>query len=374
MIAGRPRVAAGFVHELFAGWAERCPDEVAVVARGVSLSYGELERRSAVVARRLRGAGVGPESVVGVLLPRGVDFVVSVLGVLRAGGAFLPLDPAYPDDRLGYMVADSGARVLVSEAGLAARLGPAVPVVVSPAVAEDDAGGLPRAVLSAGNVAYVIYTSGSTGRPKGVLVTHHGIANVTRHSARSWSAGPGRAVVSTTSLSFDIMALDLPLAWTTGSRLVLADPAAIYGGDGSGIPEDGTGIMQSVPSLAMRADPARLARLGTLIVGGEPLPPALVRSWRTHAIDIRQVYGSVEDTVYCTEAILKEPDTPATMGRPIAGVRVRVVDGSGGLVPVGVAGEVLVGGPGVARGYLGRPGLTAERFVPDPVAGDGSRL
>jgi amino acid adenylation domain-containing protein len=366
------------VHELFEEWAERRADAVAVVAGGVSLSYGELACRSGALARRLRGLGVGPESVVGVLVPRGAEFVVSVLGVLRAGGAFLPLDPAYPDERLRYMVADAGAGVLVAEAGLAGRLGDAGAVVVGPGEGvAGEGGGVPRPALSPASLAYVIYTSGSTGHPKGVMISHAAIANLVAAVGAQVGAGLGDRFLNHSSLTFDASVMEILLPLARGGTVAVASVSPLLGQDLAAalssldiaVAAINPGVLVTLKPGAPWAAPS----LRVVMTGGEVVP-ANLGSVFAGGTRLMAAYGPTEATVLACLAAEEVTAQGSAVGRPVAGVRVFVVDGAGGLVPVGVAGEVLVGGAGVARGYAGRPGLTAERFVPDVVAGDGSRL
>ncbi|HKV12552.1 MAG TPA: amino acid adenylation domain-containing protein, partial [Thermoanaerobaculia bacterium] len=352
------------LHELFAAQAARTPDAVAVIDAAERVTYGELDRISNLVAHRLRELGVGPEVFVGVLLDRSVDLVASLLGILKAGGAYVPLDPAYPRQRIDFMLEDSGARVLLTPSVLAGwRSGTAAPP--------------PPGLAAPGNLAYVIYTSGSTGRPKGVAIEHRSAVAFALWAREVFPAEELSGVLASTSVCFDLSVFELfvPLAW--GGRVVLADNALHLASH----PAAGeVRLVNTVPSAI-----AELVRMGaippsvlTVNLAGEPLKNALVQEiyGRGTIERVLNLYGPSEDTTYSTFTLAargsgKEP----TIGRPIVGTRLYLLDPEGSPVPVGVPGGLYLGGAGLARGYFGRPDLTAERFVPDPFSGKaGDRL
>ncbi|MEO3787184.1 amino acid adenylation domain-containing protein [Actinocorallia sp. B10E7] len=373
------------MHELVSERSRRWPGAIAVVAGDESLTYRELEERSVLLAARLQESGVGPESVVGLCLPRGVELVVAQLAVLKAGGAFLPLAPGDPGDRLAHMVADSGARVVLAEdeeqCGWADE---AECVVLTPGRLSELPPREPDPVVaSAEAAAYVIYTSGSTGMPKGVVVPHRGLTNVVASSAASWGIGPGTRVAQAVSQVFDVSVLDVFAALASGAELHLAMADDVSGrGLERFIRDHGIDVMQTVPALWSTLDPASGTRLRRLVIGGEPLPAELIRRWDGLVNAVHHVYGLTESAVISTEALfapsgLDSSDTPVTLpiGSPIENTTVHVLDELMRPVPDGVRGEIFVGGAGVARGYVKRPGLTAERFVPDPFSDvPGSRL
>ena len=382
-----PVAAAGGVHELAAARAAVGPDVVAVTCGGVSLSYGGLEERANRLAHYLRGVGVGGESVVGLCLERGAGMVVAMLAVWKAGGAYLPLDPAYPAGRLAFMLADSHASVLVSRRGVAAGLAGELPAgrigvitlddpVVAAAVAAAPAGPPPGAAVVAGQLAYVIYTSGSTGTPKGVQVTHGGVVNLAVALRPVLGAAAGVAVLQFASFSFDAAALDVAVTLAAGATLVVATAAQRAGPALLAQLIRGTGVQAAsvVPSLLAVLDPGDLAGVGTLVVGSERVSAQIAATWGPGR-RLFNAYGPTETTVIsCTAALDPAAGQPPPIGSPVAGTRVHVLDRHLGPVPAGIAGDLLIGGAQVARGYAGRPGLTAERFVADPLAGDGSRL
>ncbi|WP_279576437.1 non-ribosomal peptide synthase/polyketide synthase [Actinomadura nitritigenes] len=377
-----PSPGAGGVHEMVAEQARLHPAETAVICGERSLTYAELEERAGRLARHLHDVGVGPEVVVGLCLPRGVDMVVALLAVLKAGGAYLPLDPAYPAERLGFMLTDSRASVLVGHAELIDDL----PVGRARAVALDDpvtvalidaAPARPFAVPAhPDRLAYLIYTSGSTGRPKGVQVTHRGAINLAAAQRAAFGAGPGDALLQFAPFSFDAAVWEVLMAWTAGAALVVAtsveraDPALLT----ALIRRRGVTAATVPPSLLGALDPGGLGGLTTLVTAGEALSADAAARWAPGR-RLFNAYGPTETTV-CASMARCEPGAggPPPIGAPIGGMRVYVLDRALRPVPPGVPGELYVGGPGVARGYAHRPALTAERFVCDPFTADGSRL
>ncbi|MFD6291565.1 amino acid adenylation domain-containing protein, partial [Streptomyces sp. NPDC060205] len=372
----------GGVHELIAERAVVAPDAVAVVVGGELVTYGGLMARSNRLAHHLRGLGVGAESVVGLCLPRGIDMVAAMVAVWQAGGAYLPLDPEYPVDRLEFMLADAGVRVVVGERSLVEGLSVGQGVWLDdPAVGEALAGlpssEAPEAVSSADQLAYVIYTSGSTGRPKGVQVGHGSVVGMVSALAPVLGAGPGTRVLQFASFSFDAAVLDVAVTLASGGVLVVATSeeraeAALLT---SMVRAEGVGAASVVPSLLGVLDPGAVSGLRTLLLGAERLTEPVARAWASGR-RLVNTYGPTESTVMVTTGVV-DPDlltgAPA-IGSPVANARLYVLDDRLSPVPVGVAGEVFIAGPQVARGYRGQPGLTGERFVADPIAADGSRM
>jgi amino acid adenylation domain-containing protein len=384
--------AAVPVHEQFEAQAEHAPDALAVWSRGEALTYGELSRRSSRLAHFLRARGVGPEARVGVCVERSPEMIVAVLGVLKAGGAYVPLDPQYPRERLAFLVEDSGIAVLLTQERLFADLpGSASADVVfldadwERIAAEPDTA--PESGVSPDNPAYLIYTSGSTGRPKGVVVPHRALAGFTGIACEAYGIGPDDAVLQFASINFDASAEEIFPALVSGARLVLRteemldSPEAFLGACGEwGITvlDLPTAYWHELAAEAAGGDVDLPEALRLVIIGGERALPERLRDWRDAfggGVRLVNSYGPTEATVVATMADLPagggedgaaRPPRHVPIGRPIRNTRAYVLDPRGEAVPIGVPGELHLGGGGVARGYLDRPDLTAGRFVPDP--------
>ncbi len=378
-----PFSAGACLHELIEAQARRAPDAPAAACGGRTLTYAELDRRASALARGLRARGVGPEARVALLLEPGLETVVALLGVLKAGGAYVPLDTGSPAERLAWTLADSGARLVLTQAELADRVPEGGAEVV---VLDWERGGADGEAAVAGyplspvpcplNLAYVIYTSGSTGRPKGVLVPHRGVVNSTEAYARVYGIGPGSRVLLFAPLHFDASVLDVFTALCSGATLVLASRDELMPGEGL------TGLLRRervthlkiTPSALAVTPPAELPDLEAVMVGGETCGAELVASWAPGRRFFNG-YGATEHSVRCTAQLCTDATRPPPVGRPIANARLYVLDAGLEPVPTGVAGEVYMAGVGVTRGYLNRAELTAERFVPDPHSGEpGARM
>jgi amino acid adenylation domain-containing protein len=388
------------LYPLFAAQAARTPASPALVDGALALGYGALDRRVRRLGRRLRALGVGPESVVGIAIERSAAMVIAALAVLEAGGAYLPLDPDYPGERLAFMVRDSGARLLLTTRATRPRLGAALAAAGTAAWLDVDvdvdvesegpeamgrrAGAADVQPLGA---AYVIYTSGSTGRPKGVVIPHLGIVNRLAWMQRAYGLGDGDRVLQKTPFSFDVSVWEIFWPLLTGARLVMAPPGAHRdaGRLAALIAEHGITTVHFVPSMlqAFLDTPGAAERCGSLrrvIASGEALSYGLKERCRAAlAADLHNLYGPTEASVDVTFAPCAPGPGPGgrrevPIGRPIANTRIHLLDRGGRPVPAGVAGELCIGGIGLARGYLGRPDLTAERFVPDALGGMGERL
>ncbi|HEX2187619.1 MAG TPA: amino acid adenylation domain-containing protein, partial [Longimicrobiaceae bacterium] len=380
------------VHELIAEQAARTPDAPAVAFEGRTLSYAELDARANRLAHHLVGLGVGPEVRVGISVEKGFEMALGVLAVLRAGGAYVPLDPAYPAERRAYTLADSGAALLLTQAHLAARFsGAGVPVLALDGL-DAELADLPSQAPESGvgpeNLAYVIYTSGSTGTPKGVAVPHRAVVNLATDMAARLALRADDRLLQFASLSFDVSVEEIFTAWTTGAAVVLSReelfapgalcatieregitsfelPTAFWAEWVRELRESGRGVPQSV----------RFVR-----VGGERVPPERLSEWAELRTPLVHVFGLTETA--CTSAALwlaagEDAGGRASLplGRPTGNVQLYVLDRAAEPVPAGVPGELFIGGEGVARGYLGRPELSADRFVPDPFSGRrGARL
>jgi amino acid adenylation domain-containing protein len=375
------------VHELVEAQAARTPDAVAVSFEGARLTYAELNARANRLAHHLRALGVGPDARVAICVERGPEMIAALLAILKAGGAYVPLDPAYPADRLRYMLEDSAPAALVTQSTLAGDFADLnIPVVeldaLVPAWAQEPETNPSSEGLTPDHLAYVIYTSGSTGRPKGVMVGHRSLVNHTAWQAEAFGIGARDTVLQRTSISFDASVWELWTPLATGARMLLLssdamkDPVSI----GRVMAEEGVTIAQFVPLLLQAVlgalPPGTSLPCRTLFCGGEPLSAALVEEARAAGVgEVVNLYGPTEATIDSTSHVCGLDGRAPAIGRPIANARMYVLDARGAPAPVGVAAELYVGGAGLARGYLGRAALTAERFVPDPFASEpGARL
>ncbi|MCP4660645.1 MAG: amino acid adenylation domain-containing protein, partial [bacterium] len=382
---------AELIHELFERQAERSPDAIAVVcdapASRERLSYRELDRRANQLAHHLRaryagplGVGPGAEARVGVCAGRSSKLLVALLGILKSGAAYVPLDPAYPPERLAFMLEDAGVRMLVTEERFLDEL----PELTMPAVCLDrdwaaiaaQTTAHPGRPAVADNLAYLIYTSGSTGRPKGVAIAHRSTVAMLAWAREVFSAEELAGVLGSTSVCFDISVFEIfaPLAW--GGRVILVRDALAL----ESLPAAGElRLINTVPSamtelVRTAAVPASVC---TVNLAGEVLKGALVeRLYRQPTIRrVLNLYGPSEDTTYSTFVQIERGEGEPTIGRPVAGTRAYVLDRWGRPGALGVVGELFIGGDGLARGYLHRAELTAERFLPDPLGAEvGGRL
>ncbi len=371
-------------HELFEEQAARRPDVVAVEFGDESWTYGELERRAGVLATHLRRLGVGPGVLVGVLVERSLGLPLAIMGTLKAGGAYLPLDPTYPVERLAFMFEDSRASVLVTERRLLDLLSPRAAKVVCldrdwPTIADTAETTREMKGQSPDDLAYVIYTSGSTGRPKGTELCHRGLCSLVMTQADLFGVHPASRMLQFSALSFDASVWECFLALGHGARLVLAPATELRDPRTLADLLDRAGITVTLlpPSMLAQLPTGAGRSLETLVVGGEACPPALAAIWASR-VRLVNAYGPTEGTVTATAWEVPgdfDGTRPLPIGRPVPNARAYVLDHRGRPVPIGVPGELYVGGVGLARGYLGRPELTAERFVPDPFgSGDGQRL
>ena len=364
------------IHELVADRATTDPTAPAAEFGDERLTYGELDAAANRLAHRLVGAGVGPDVVVGVALERSLSLVVAVLAVLKAGGAYLPLDPANPEARLRFMVTDAGASVLVTADEVPVDLTDLFATVIDLDEEADSLlalpDGAPDARATADDLAYVIYTSGSTGQPKGVLVEHRGVVNLARVVADTFRLDSTSRVLQFASMSFDASITELLVPLTVGATVCLAPREVLASGlDLLRLLDDRHITTVTLPPSLLAVLPdAELPNLTTLCSAGEACHADLVRRWGPGRRFING-YGPTEGTVASTYHVIdgEVPDGTDTVpiGKPIDNVRVYVLDERRQPVPIGCPGEIYIGGIGVARGYLGRPELTAERFLPDPL-------
>ena len=364
--------------------AARAPDAPAIVAGDVTLSYGELARRSNRLARHLVAAGVSPGGYVGLAMDRSVDFVVSVLAVLQAGAAFIPLDPAQPAERLDYMANDARIEhVITHEGGISPCSAPTICLDRdADAIAAHDAAA-PSIAVAPESAAYVVYTSGSTGAPKAVVIPHRGITNRMLWEQQAFPLEPHDRVLAIATVGFDASIWEIFRALLAGAALVVVPPGLHrdIGRVVELIEAQGITEMAVVPAVleALLGD-ERFGRAGSLtdvVVAGEALSPTLAQRFLERVTArLRNFYGQTEvsiDTAFWTCAP-GDRDRSVPIGRPLGNTKIHVLDARLEPVPVGVEGDLYVGGAGLARGYLRRPGLTADRFVPDPYGPPGARL
>ncbi|MFF8725425.1 amino acid adenylation domain-containing protein [Streptomyces sp. NPDC015171] len=389
-------VPGGWLAPLLEQWAVRTPDAPALGCGTERLTYRELHERADRLAAELRAAGAGPERLVGLALDRSVDLVVAALAVLKSGAAYLPLDPDHPAERLRHMLEDAPCVVTLTHRRIRPLLDtmgtaltgtlrllddPARPdaVPAPPAAPTSRAPAAPAGPPEAAHPAYVLHTSGSTGRPKGVVVPHGALVNLVADMVRRCAVTPADRFLAVTTFGFDIANLELFVPLAAGAELVVADretvrdPAALA----ALITACGATLLQATPSLWQSLAGGHAEALAGLraLVGGEALPGQLARALAAHCASVTNVYGPTETTIWSTAAPLPpEPAGPVPIGRPIANTRVYVLDPALRPVPDGRFGELYLAGTGLARGYLGRPGLTAERFVADPLGPPGTRM
>ena len=374
------------VHQRFEARAADTPDAAAVTFGDRSVTYAMLDGRANAIAHALRERGVGRGALVGVCVHRSPDLLAATLGILKAGGAFVPLDPTYPADRLNYMVGDANLAALLTEDGLASGIDvPPERVLAIDTALDADAwrrtDALPADERSADaeSPAYVIYTSGSTGKPKGVVVPHRALVNHLTSMAVKPGLSSSDSLVAVTTTSFDISILELFLPLVTGARIVLAGRDDVRDGMALRrlVEDSGATVMQATPSgWRVLIDAGwEGGRRFKALCGGEGLPPELVPALLPRVGELWNMYGPTETTIWSTCARIDDAAGGTPIGTPIANTTVRVLDEQGRQCPIGVPGELWIGGDGVTLGYLNRPELTDERFVVDPwAARDGARM
>ncbi len=371
-----------FIHRWFERQAAQSPHATAATHRGSSLTYAALNRRANLIAHRLAEVGVGPETLVGLYCGRGFDLLAGVLAILKTGGAYVPMDPAYPSDRLAVMIEDAQPAAVLRQSALGGRLpaacdAPALSIEEILADSGSRNAPNPQPSLDPCNLAYTLFTSGSTGRPKGVCVSHDALANFMASMRREPGLGAGDRLLAVTSISFDIAALELFLPLVAGGVTVIVDRDDAI--DGARL----AALLRASRADLMQATPVtwrilldagwRPVEPFKALCGGEAMPPKLAQRLAGGRARVWNLYGPTETTIWSTLGPVDGGEVD--IGKPIRQTVVRIMDRFMKTTPPGVAGRLLIGGSGLARGYQGRPDLTAERFSPDPQAETpGARL
>ncbi|HWA23759.1 MAG TPA: non-ribosomal peptide synthetase [Caulobacterales bacterium] len=376
--------ASACIHDLFERQAAQRPDAVAVVFQKQVLSYAELNARANRISVYLRGMGVGPDVLVAICMHRSSDLIIGILAILKAGGAYVPLDPFYPLERLAYLIKDSAPAIVLSHQAAESVAREAVsgmseppPLVDMNSAPDIQAANPDRATfgLRSAHLAYVIYTSGSTGQPKGVMVEHRSVVNLLADMTARLSLTPGDAAPAITPISFDIAGLELHLPLSAGQTVLLfsrgesRDPFVLK----NLLDRDDLAFVQATPSAwqgLLRA--GWRSRGAPILCGGESLPAPLARRMIEQGAALWNVYGPTETSIWSSAALVSNTER-ITIGTPVANTRIYILDPALRPVPAGVSGEIHIGGAGVARGYLNRSELTAERFIASPFV-DGDRL
>ncbi|MEM7353055.1 MAG: amino acid adenylation domain-containing protein, partial [Acidobacteriota bacterium] len=367
------------IHRLFEAQVRRSPDAIAVLDDDRQTTYRELDRQANRLAHHLRHLGVERETRIGIYLDRSLEIAVAVLAVLKAGGAYVPLDQGYPPERLAFMIEDAEMGALITRSRWLSSLPESRVATVlldrDRAAIQDRSARPVPARVAADNLAYVIYTSGSTGRPKGVLVPHHGLLNAIGAGIEMCAAEPGDRLVQVAALSFDASVFELWVPLFTGGTLTMIRREILLSGSGmvEFLRQKAIAHMMITPSALASLPAASLPHLATVAAAGEACSAELVSRWAPGRRFLN-VYGPTEATIWSTGAICRASGMTPTIGQPITNMQTYVVDRGQRPVPLGSAGELQVRGPGLTRGYLGRAGLTAERFVPSPFGSCGGRL
>jgi len=358
---------------------EQTPDAVAVVFENEHLTYQELNARANQLARYLQGFGVKPEVLVGICVERSLEMIVGLLGILKAGGAYVPLDPIYPPERLAYILEDSCACVLLTQQAVADKLpdfkGRVVYLDEYLPISQSSSN--PNSNVCCENLAYAIYTSGSTGRPKGVQIRHQAVVNFLSSMSAQPGIVPSDVLVAVTTITFDIAALELFLPLSTGARVVLTPDLIADGGQSTAaLATSSATIMQGTPATWRTL--MQVGFLGNqklkILCGGEALSRELATQLLERADTLWNMYGPTETTIWSAVSQV-QAGSEVFIGRAIANTQFYILDTNNQLVPVGVAGELHIGGDGLARGYLNRPELTVDKFIPNPYSNEpGARL
>ena len=371
------------LHQLIEEQVKRTPEAIAVILEDQQLTYEELDRQANQLAHYLQSLGAQAETLVGISMERTSEMLVAMLGVLKVGAAYIPLDPTYPSDRLAFMMADSQIELLLTHSSIVTE----IPASQAKVVCLDQDGDAMQKhsveplsyQVSPDSLAYVIYTSGSTGTPKGVQITHQGVVNFLHAMQKEPGMVQEDVLLSVTTLSFDIAVLELLLPLTVGATTVLVSRQVAMDGEAllNALERFKVTVMQATPAtwrLLLAANWQGSPNL-KILSGGEALPSDLARELVQRAQVVWNLYGPTETTIWSTAYKLETDDVKPLIGKPIVNTRIHLLDANLQPVPIGVSGELHIGGDGLARGYLNRPELTAEKFIPDPLSAEpGNRL
>lgn len=358
-------------HRLFEAQVEKTPTAIALVFEDQALSYQALNHRSNQLAHYLQQWGVRPDVLVAVCLDRSIDLIVTVLAILKAGGAYVPLDPTYPQARLAFMLEDAQPALLITQQSLSQQFATCnLPWICLDRVWQTVAQYCrdnPISSTNAANLAYLIYTSGSSGKPKAVLIEQRGLLNLAHAQQQCFQLQPSDRILQFASFSFDASVFEMVMAFQAGATLYLAKQTSLLGNDLLQFLQQQAISVATLPPTGLSSlPPGDLPALHTLIIAGEVGPADLIQRWLTPKRRCFNAYGPTEATVWSTIAEMQTTQTPRTIGRAIANTQLYVLDPHLQPVPIGIAGELYIGGAGVARGYLNRPELTAARFIANP--------
>lgn len=370
------------VHQLFEEQVKRTPDSIAVVAEGETLTYSELNLKANQLANYLRRIGVGRESLVGLCVDRSLDMMIGLLGIMKSGAAYVPIDPAFPSERVKAILDDSGVQTIVTQAHLAFDLRAHVRQVLCIDIEWDEVAAkgeeTPETETTPNSLAYVIYTSGSTGKPKGVQVEHRAFVNLLCSMKNEPGMSDRDVLLAVTTLSFDIAGLELFLPLIAGAKVIIASREVAS--DGNAL----TALIESTRATMMQATPATwrlLLEAGwkggeafKILCGGEALPRDLANELISRSGSLWNMYGPTETTIWSSICRIDSTDEPVFLGVPVANTQLYVLDENLELLPSGVAGELHIGGDGLARGYFNHSELTAAKFIPNPFVSGGAKL
>ncbi|MEW9701791.1 amino acid adenylation domain-containing protein, partial [Paenibacillus sp. SI8] len=359
------------IHQWFEEQVERTPEQWAVVSEGNRLTYRELNEQANRLARTLQAEGVGAGQLVGLMVERSLDMIIGIFGIMKAGGAYIPIDPEYPEERIRYMLEDSGAQLLLLQDRLRGRVSFAGTIIAldQPDAFSEDGSNL-QALSTSSDLAYVIYTSGTTGRPKGVMVEHHGLGSLRTFFDRELQIDANDRIVQFASFSFDASSWEILMALYVGATLYIPSSSVIFNYSlfERFITDNGITVATLPPTYAIYLEPANMPSLKKLITAGSAPSVELVQAWKDH-VQYFNAYGPTEDSICSTIWAYSAAFAThkfVSIGRPIFNHHIYIVDANENLLPVGVAGELCLAGEGLARGYLNLPEMTAEKFVANP--------